>query len=143
MRGRTLKTLLCVSFCTALSVPAWAQTRGTGPAAPPTRLPAPGQPVAPPSRGAPPPPSAGPPTGTQTAAPPTQEGGGDAAAVKVERGAGGKKIYKITTEIRIEGKIQKPEAFYVLQKSSINYEWTELKQEFLPKILESVKKAPF
>jgi hypothetical protein len=31
----------------------------------------------------------------------------------------------------------------VLQKSSINYEWTELKQEFLPKILESVKKAPF
>jgi hypothetical protein len=68
--------------------------------------------------------------------------GGD-ANVKVERGAGGKKIYKITTEIRIEGKIQKPEAFYVLQKSSINYEWTELKQEFLPKILESVQKAPF
>jgi hypothetical protein len=64
-------------------------------------------------------------------------------AVKVERGAGGKKIYKITTEITIEGKIQKPEAFYVLQKSSINYEWTELKQDFVPKILDSVSKAPF
>jgi hypothetical protein len=63
--------------------------------------------------------------------------------VKVERGAGGKKVYKITEEIRIEGKIQKPEAFYVLQKSSINYEWTELKQDFLPKILDSVSKAPF
>jgi hypothetical protein len=63
--------------------------------------------------------------------------------VKVERGAGGKKIYKIEGEIVIEGKIQKPEAFYVLQKSGINYDWHELKQEFVPKILDSVTKAPF
>jgi hypothetical protein len=76
-----------------------------------------------------------------------QAGGGDAkddqTKVKVERGAGGKKVYKIEGEIVIEGKIQKPEAFYVLQKSSINYDWHELKQEFVPKILESVTKAPF
>jgi hypothetical protein len=64
-------------------------------------------------------------------------------AVKVERGASGKKVYRITEEIRIEGKIQKPEAFYVLQKSSINYDWQELRQDFLPKIVESVSKAPF
>jgi len=32
-------------------------------------------------------------------------------------------------EIVIEGKIQKPEAFYVLQKSGINYDWNELRQE--------------
>ncbi len=63
--------------------------------------------------------------------------------VKVERGAGGKKVYKIEGEIVIEGKIQKPEAFYVLQKSGINYDWHELKQEFVPKILDSVTKAPF
>jgi hypothetical protein len=63
--------------------------------------------------------------------------------VKIERGSSGKKVYRITEEIRIEGKIQKPEAFYVLQKSSINYDWQELKQEFLPKIVESVSKAPF
>jgi hypothetical protein len=86
------------------------------------------------------PPSSAPVSGTAPAAAPTQ--GGD-ANVKVERGAGGKKIYKITTEIRIEGKIQKPEAFYVLQKSGINYEWTELKQDFVPRILDSVSKAPF
>jgi hypothetical protein len=67
----------------------------------------------------------------------------DQTKVKVERGAGGKKVYKIEGEIVIEGKIQKPEAFYVLQKSSINYDWHELKQEFVPKILESVTKAPF
>ena len=63
--------------------------------------------------------------------------------VKIERGAGGKKVYKIEGEIVIEGKIQKPEAFYVLQKSGINYDWHELKQEFVPKILDSVTKGPF
>jgi hypothetical protein len=67
----------------------------------------------------------------------------DKAKVKVERGAGGRKVYKIEGEIVIEGKIQKPEAFYVLQKSGINYDWHELKQEFVPKILDSVTKAPF
>ncbi len=76
-----------------------------------------------------------------------QEGaGGNAqqpAAVKVERGADGKKVYRITEAIQIEGKIQKPEAFYVLQKSSINYDWQELKQDFIPKILDSVSRAPF
>jgi hypothetical protein len=65
------------------------------------------------------------------------------AKVKIERGAGGRKVYKIEGEIVIEGKIQKPEAFYVLQKSSINYDWHELKQEFVPRILDSVTKAPF
>jgi hypothetical protein len=63
--------------------------------------------------------------------------------VKVEKGAGGKKIYRITDEIRIEGKIQKPEAFFFYQKSSINYDWQELKQDFIPKILDSVSHAPF
>jgi len=63
--------------------------------------------------------------------------------VKVERGAGGHKVYRITEEIRIEGKIQKPEAFFFYQKSSINYDWQELKQDFMPKILDSVSRAPF
>ena len=73
-------------------------------------------------------------------------GGGAAAEapkVKVERGAGGKKVYRITEEIRIEGKIQKPEAFFFYQKSSINYDWQEMKQDFVPRILESVNRAPF
>lgn len=78
--------------------------------------------------------------GTETPAPAAED---QAPAVKVERGAGGKKVYRIQEEIRIEGKIQKPEAFYVLQKSSINYDWQELKQQFIPRILDSVKKTPF
>jgi hypothetical protein len=67
----------------------------------------------------------------------------EAPKVKVERGAGGHKVYRITEEIRIEGKIQKPEAFFFYQKSSINYDWQELKQDFIPKILDSVSRAPF
>jgi hypothetical protein len=67
----------------------------------------------------------------------------EAPKVKVERGAGGHKVYRITEEIRIEGKIQKPEAFFFYQKSSISYDWQELKKDFIPKILDSVSKAPF
>ena len=67
----------------------------------------------------------------------------DSPKVKVERGTGGHKVYRITEEIRIEGKIQKPEAFFFYQKSSINYDWQELKQDFIPRILDSVSKAPF
>jgi len=70
-------------------------------------------------------------------------GTAEAPKVKVERGAGGKKIYRITEDIRIEGKIQKPEAFFFYQKSSINYDWQELKKDFLPNILDSVNHSPF
>ena len=66
-----------------------------------------------------------------------------APKVKVERGAGGKKVYRITTGFVIEGRIQKPNAFYVLERSQINYDWAALKKDFLPRILDSVKKHPF
>jgi hypothetical protein len=45
--------------------------------------------------------------------------------------------------IKVEGRIQKPQAFYILQRSNLNFEGLELKQSFVPKILDSVKKAPF
>ena len=67
----------------------------------------------------------------------------DSPKVKVERGAGGKKVYVIKTGFVIEGRIQKPNAFYVLQRSQINYDWAALKQEFVPRILEAVRKSPF
>jgi hypothetical protein len=86
-------------------------------------------------------PSPGPPAAASTpAAAPAPDA---PPKVKIEKGAGGKKIYRITDEIRIEGKIQKPEAFFFYQKSSINYDWQELKQDFIPKILDSVATSPF
>ena len=102
------------------STNAWAQ----GTAVPPS----PRTPPAPPAAAAPPP----------AAAPAS-----DQTKVKVEKGAGGKKVSRITEEIRIEGKIQKPEAFFFYQKSTINYDWQELKQDFIPKIIDSVSRSPF
>jgi len=67
----------------------------------------------------------------------------DAPKVKVERGAGGKKVYRITQGFIIEGRIQKPNAFYVLQRSQINYDWAGLKQQFVPRILDALRKSPF
>jgi len=101
----------------AVSLPATARAQAPAPARNPP-APAAAAPAAPPAADAPP-------------------------KVKVEKGAGGKKVYRITEEIRIEGKIQKPEAFFFYQKSTINYDWQELKQDFLPRILDSVSRSPF
>ena len=59
------------------------------------------------------------------------------------RGPGGKKVYKIKTDFVIEGKVPKPSVIYVLNASTINYEWENLKKEFLPKVLQSVEQSPF
>lgn len=45
--------------------------------------------------------------------------------------------------IKVEGRIQKPQAFYILQRSNLNFEGLELKQSFIPRIIESVEKDPF
>jgi len=63
--------------------------------------------------------------------------------VKVERTASGQKIFRITEGIVVEGRIQKPNAFYVLQRSNIDYDWETLKQDFLPKIHQATQKHPF
>ena len=63
--------------------------------------------------------------------------------VKVERSASGQKIFRITEGIVVEGRIQKPNAFYVLQRSSMDYDWESLKQDFIPKILNATTKHPF
>ena len=69
--------------------------------------------------------------------------GEETPKVKVERGRGGRKVFRITTGFVIEGRIQKPNAFYVLQRSQINYDWAALKKNFIPRILETVERSPF
>jgi len=73
---------------------------------------------------------------------PADQPQGNAPTVKVTRGEGGRTVIKIEG-IVVKGTVQKPEAFYILHRSTINYDWDTLKQEFVPKILESVKHSPF
>jgi hypothetical protein len=55
----------------------------------------------------------------------------------------GQKVTVIDTVVAVCGKVPRPAVAYVLQAKNIGYEWESLKQDFLPLILDSVKKAPF
>ena len=46
-------------------------------------------------------------------------------------------------EITVEGRRQKPQAFYILQRQSLNFDGLELKKSFVPKIEKSVDRQPF
>lgn len=58
-------------------------------------------------------------------------------------GPDGRKVFVIEKAFVVCGKVPKPNVIYVLQASNINYEWETLKQDFLPKVLDSARKAPF
>jgi hypothetical protein len=58
-------------------------------------------------------------------------------------GPDGRKVFVIEKAFVVCGKVPKPNVIYVLQASNINYEWETLKQDFLPKVIDSVRKAPF
>lgn len=45
--------------------------------------------------------------------------------------------------LKVEGRIQKPEAFYILQRSELNFRGLEPQKSFIPLILKSVEKEPF
>ncbi len=46
-------------------------------------------------------------------------------------------------EEEIEGRVQKPEAFYILQHTSLNYERLDARESFIPEMVDSVKNDPF
>jgi hypothetical protein len=45
--------------------------------------------------------------------------------------------------ITIEGRIQKPQAFYILQRSHLNFDELNKAESFTPKVVKSVEKEPF
>lgn len=65
------------------------------------------------------------------------------ASVKVERTATGAKLFRITEGMLVEGQMQKPNAFYVLQRATIDYDFEALSESFLPRIHAATKKPPF
>ncbi len=55
----------------------------------------------------------------------------------------GKPVTVIDTVVSVCGKVPRPSVVYVLTAKNIDYEWENLKQDFMPLIIASVKKAPF
>jgi len=53
-----------------------------------------------------------------------------------------KKVIRLEA-ITVEGRIQKPQAFYILQRSNLNFEELNRTDSFVPKVVKSVEKEPF
>ena len=53
-----------------------------------------------------------------------------------------KKVIRLDA-ITVEGRIQKPQAFYILQRSNLNFDDLSRSESFIPKVVQSVEKAPF
>lgn len=58
---------------------------------------------------------------------------------------GKKKIKQVVIKevTRVEGKIQKPEVWYLLPRSNLNFEGFKLEKKLVPKIEQTAKKEPF
>jgi hypothetical protein len=56
---------------------------------------------------------------------------------------GGKKVISVDEEFLVEGRLEKPSAFYVLRRSSTDYDWARLDAVFTPLVLESVQDPLF
>jgi hypothetical protein len=65
-----------------------------------------------------------------------------AAAKPPPARAGARKVIKLDT-LTVEGRIQKPEAFYVLPRSNLSFDELQKTESFVPKIEKSVQKDPF
>ena len=72
--------------------------------------------------------------------------GGEAGAVRrpsaarKPAAAGGKKVIKLDT-ITVEGRIQKPQAFYILQRSNLNFDELQKTESFVPKVEKSARRT--
>ena len=64
------------------------------------------------------------------------------SALAQRAGRGAPRVIQLD-EIRIEGRVQKPNAFYILNRSSIGYEILDLRESFTREILRSVQDEPF
>ena len=70
-------------------------------------------------------------------------GGGKKKNYRTVIGPDGRKVFVIEKAFVVCGKVPKPTVIYALQASSINYEWENLTQDFLPKVIDATRKAPF
>jgi hypothetical protein len=65
-----------------------------------------------------------------------------AAAQDANAPAKKKKVIRLDA-ITVEGRIQKPQAFYILQRSTLNFDELNRAETFVPKVEKSVEKDAF
>ncbi len=53
-----------------------------------------------------------------------------------------KKVIRLDA-ITVEGRIQKPQAFYILQRSNLNFDELNRAESFIPKVEQSIDKEVF
>ncbi|WP_224368736.1 hypothetical protein [Hyalangium versicolor] len=66
-----------------------------------------------------------------------------APALAQDTGAPKKKKVIRLDALTVEGKIQKPQAFYILQRSNLNFDDLNHPESFVPKVVQTVDKQPF
>jgi hypothetical protein len=64
------------------------------------------------------------------------------APAKDKEPAKKKKVIRLDA-ITVEGRIQKPQAFYILQRSNLDFDEINKAESFVPKVVKSVEKEPF
>ena len=65
------------------------------------------------------------------------------AKAKAVKSKSGNKVISLDDDFLVEGKLEKPSAFYVLRRSSTDYDWARLDAVFTPLVLESVQDPLF
>lgn len=56
---------------------------------------------------------------------------------------GGRRRISLDDDFLVEGKLDKPSAFYILRRSTMDYDWARLDAQFSPLVLESVQDPLF
>ena len=77
---------------------------------------------------------------------PVPEGGSEANPTSTDTGkprTSGKKRISLDDEFLVEGKLEKPSAFFVFKRSAVDYDWARLDALFAPLVLESVQDPLF
>lgn len=80
-----------------------------------------------------------PPAAAPAAATPVRPAPASSAAAPARRA---RRVIEID-DIVVQGEVQKPEAFYILQRSDLNFKGLEPERSFIPLIIESVAQEPF
>lgn len=87
------------------------------------------------------PPGEAPQAGAESQATPQGAAAGQAADATNPDGSSRK--ISLDDDFLIEGKLEKPSAFYVFRRSDIDYDWARLDARFSPLVLESVQDPLF